>query len=73
MIKGQVNLENVSKDGKPPMRQSKNPELMCEIMYAMFEQVMIMLMGIFGQTVWGSANMHIAQTVLSVRQQWVAY
>jgi hypothetical protein len=35
------------------MRQSKNPELMCEIMYAMFEQVMIMLMGIFGQTVLG--------------------
>jgi hypothetical protein len=33
---GQVNLENVSKVGKPPMKQSKNSVLTCEITYAMF-------------------------------------
>jgi hypothetical protein len=41
MIWGQVNFENVSKAGKPPMKQSKSSVLTCEIMYAMFEQVMI--------------------------------
>jgi hypothetical protein len=46
---GQVNLENVSKVGKPPMKQSRNSVLACEIIYAMFWQVMIMLMAIFGQ------------------------
>jgi hypothetical protein len=49
----EVNLENVSKAGNPPMKQSKNLLLMCEIMHAMFEQVMIMLLGIFGQAVLG--------------------
>jgi hypothetical protein len=38
MIWGQVNLGNVSKAGKPPMKQSKNSVLMCEIMYAMFKE-----------------------------------
>jgi hypothetical protein len=31
-----------------------------------------MLMGSFGQGVWGSANVHVAQTVLAVGQRWVA-
>jgi hypothetical protein len=53
MIWGKVNFENVSKAGKPPMKQSKNSVLTCEIMYAMFKQVMIMLMAIFGQAVLG--------------------
>jgi hypothetical protein len=37
-IWGQVNLGNVSKAGKPPMKQSKNSVLTCEIMYAMFKE-----------------------------------
>jgi hypothetical protein len=36
MIWGKVNLESVSKAGKPPMKQSKNSILTCEVMYAMF-------------------------------------
>jgi hypothetical protein len=36
MIWGQMNLENVSKAGKPPMKQSKNSVWTCEIMNAMF-------------------------------------
>jgi hypothetical protein len=28
----------VSKAGKPPMKQSENSVLMCEIMYAMFKE-----------------------------------
>jgi hypothetical protein len=48
-----MNLENVSKAGKPPMKQSKNSVLTCETMYAMFEQVMIMLMATFGHYVLG--------------------
>jgi hypothetical protein len=35
------------------MKQSKKSVLMCEIVYAMFWQVMIMLMGIFGQPALG--------------------
>jgi hypothetical protein len=31
-------LGNVSKAGKPPMKQFKNSVLACEIMYAMFEE-----------------------------------
>jgi hypothetical protein len=38
MIWGQANLGNVSKAGKPPMKQSKKSVLMCEIMYAMFKE-----------------------------------
>jgi hypothetical protein len=48
MIWGQVNLDNMSKAGKPPMKQSKNSVLTCEIVYVMFWQVIIMLMA----TVW---------------------
>jgi hypothetical protein len=36
MILGQMNLENVSKAGKPPIKQSQNSVLTSEIMYAMF-------------------------------------
>jgi hypothetical protein len=50
---GQGNFKNVSKAGNPPMKQSKNSVLTCEIMYAMFGQVMTMLMGIVGQAVLG--------------------
>jgi hypothetical protein len=53
MIWGQANLENVSKVGNPPMKQSKHSVLACEIVYAMFWQIMIMRMGIFGQAVLG--------------------
>jgi hypothetical protein len=53
MIWGQVNLENVSKAGNPPAKQSKNSVLTCEIMIAMFQQVMITLMGIFGRAALG--------------------
>jgi hypothetical protein len=66
-----VNLENVSKAGQPPMKQSKNSLLTCEIMYAKFEQVMIMLMGIFGQAGFFAANVHIAQTMLAAGQLWM--
>jgi hypothetical protein len=34
MTCGQVNLENVDK-AKPPMKQSKNSVLTCELVYAM--------------------------------------
>jgi hypothetical protein len=51
MIWGQVTLEKVSKAGNTHMKQSKNSVFTCEIMYAVFEQVMIMVMGIFGQAV----------------------
>jgi hypothetical protein len=53
MIWGQVNLENVSKAGKSPMKQFKNSALTFEIMHAMIKQVMIMCMGMFGQAVLG--------------------
>jgi hypothetical protein len=68
-----VNLENVTKAGKPPMKQSKNSVLTCEIMYGMFQQVMIMLMGIIGQAVLGLCKpSHRTQTVLAVEKQWGA-
>jgi hypothetical protein len=55
------------------MKQSKSSLLTCEIMYAMLMQIMTMRMGIFlGNLFWGCANMHVAQTVLAVGQQWVA-
>jgi hypothetical protein len=38
MIWGQVNLGNVSKAGKHPMKQSKNSVLPGELMYAMFKE-----------------------------------
>jgi hypothetical protein len=50
---GQGNFKNVSKAGNPPMKQSKKSVLLHEIMYAMFWQVMTMLMGIVGQAVLG--------------------
>jgi hypothetical protein len=53
MIWEQVNLKSVSKAGNPLMKQSKNTVLMLEILYAMFWQVMIMLMAIFGHAVLG--------------------
>jgi hypothetical protein len=36
MIRGQVNLESVSKAGKTSIKQSKNSVFTCEIMYAIF-------------------------------------
>jgi hypothetical protein len=50
MIWGRVDLEHVSKVGNPPLKQCKISVLMFEIMYAMFQPVM-MLMGTFGQAV----------------------
>jgi hypothetical protein len=50
---GKVKLENVDKAGIPPMTQSKNSVLTCEILYAVFWQVIIKLMGVFGQAVLG--------------------
>jgi hypothetical protein len=38
MIWGQVNLGNVSKAGKPPMKKSKKSVLTCDMMYAMFKE-----------------------------------
>jgi hypothetical protein len=46
-----VNLENVSNAGKHPMKQSRNSVLTCEIMYACFQRVLIVLMAFFGQAV----------------------
>jgi hypothetical protein len=63
MIWGQVNLGNVSKAGKPPMKQSKNSVLTCEITYAIF--MMIMLMATFGQVVLGLGERVVGQTVLA--------
>jgi hypothetical protein len=51
---GQVNLGNVAKAGNPSMKQSKNSVLTCKIKYAMFKQVMIMLVGLFGQADFGA-------------------
>jgi hypothetical protein len=48
-----VNLENVSKAGNPPTKQSKTSVLTRETMYAVFKQVMIMLSGTFGQALLG--------------------
>jgi hypothetical protein len=70
MIWGQVNLENV-KAGKPPMKQSKNSVLTCEIMYGMFQQVMIMLMGIIGQPVSGLCKRaHRTQSACCGKTVW---
>jgi hypothetical protein len=71
MIWGQVNLENVAKAGNPPIKRSKNVVLSCEIIHVMFEQVIIMLVGNFGKLIWGSANVHVTQTVLAAGPQWV--
>jgi hypothetical protein len=68
MIWGQVNLGNVSKAGKLPMKQSENSVLMCEIMYAMFKESWPLLGNLF----WGSANLHFRQTVLAEGRQGVA-
>jgi hypothetical protein len=54
------------------MKQSKNSVLTFEIMYAMFKQVMKMLIGIFGQAVLGFLNVHATETAPAVGQQWVA-
>jgi hypothetical protein len=48
MIWGQVNLENVSK-AAPPHEAIRKFSTDGEIMFPMVKQVMIMLMGIFGQ------------------------
>jgi hypothetical protein len=65
MIWGQVNVDHVSKAGKPPMKQSKNVVLTCETIYAM-------LMGIFGQAVLGLCERAYRTESASVGQQWVA-
>jgi hypothetical protein len=69
MIGGQVNLKNVSMSGKPPMKQSKNSVLTCEVKYAMFK-VMIMLMAFFGQAVLGLCKRARGQAVLADDSGW---
>jgi hypothetical protein len=65
MICGQMNLENVAKACKRPMKQSKKSVIACEIMYAMLSKSLKCSWARLGTLLWGSANVHVTQTVLA--------
>jgi hypothetical protein len=68
-----LNLRNVAEASQPPppIKQSKNSVLTCEIWYAMFQQVIAMLMCILGLSC-GLSCGHVTQEALAAGQQLVA-
>jgi hypothetical protein len=70
MIWGRVNLQYVAKAGKPPMKQSKNSALSCEILYAILSANHFNAHGHFLASCFGALRMCTSHRQCLLQDNW---